>query len=75
MEDGGSMYKKLKMILFLSSSYICGYNQDDISTVLHNCQTILEVLSSGDTDKIKELLQDPEMREALVVSIIAARKQ
>jgi hypothetical protein len=68
------MYKKLIIITGISISLLQAYDHN-IASVFHNCQTIVEAMQDGDINNIKELLQEQEMREAFLLSIIAAQKK
>ena len=62
------------MIAIFSGSFLQGYDQD-IASVLQNCQTIVNTLQSGDVDTLQELLQEQEMKEAFLISIIASQQR
>ena len=68
------MYKKLIIITGIGISFLQAYDQS-IASVFQNCQTIVEAMQDGDINNIKELLQEEEMREAFLISIIAAQKR
>lgn len=68
------MNKKL-VIISLASFLLRAEDNSKISTVLQNCQTIVETMQNKGTQAVQELLENPEMREALLVALHAKHKQ
>lgn len=68
------MYKKLIILAFV----VCVIQADDssskVSTVLQNCATIVETMQNEGIEAVQELLQNPEMREAFLMSLYAKNK-
>lgn len=49
---------------------------ENISTILENCQTIINTLQQGNIEEVQELLeQNLDMKEALLISLVASQRQ
>ena len=68
------MNKKL-VIISLASFLLRAEDNSKISTVLQNCQTIVETMQNEGTQAVQELLENPEMREALLIALHAKHKR
>lgn len=68
------MYKKLIAFAFVMCVIQADDSSSKISTVLQNCATIVETMQNESIEVVQELLQKPEMREAFIISLQAAKR-
>jgi hypothetical protein len=69
------MYKKIMLIASMTGFALFAENEN-ISTILENCQTIINTLQQGNIEEVQELLeQNLDMKEALLISLVASQRQ